>query len=68
MSVTQHHARTLRQQQARIGLLLILPSLVIILGIVLQPVISTAFFSLFDAKVAPNAPRNSSGCRTTPNC
>lgn len=40
---------TLRQREALTGLLLLLPSLIIILGITLQPVLSTLYLSLFDA-------------------
>ena len=40
---------TLRQRDTIIGLLLIAPSLVIILGIVLQPILSTFYLSFFDA-------------------
>jgi ABC-type sugar transport system permease subunit len=40
--------RTLAQQDALIGLVLILPSFLIILGISLQPIISTLFLSLFE--------------------
>ena len=40
--------RTLAQQDALIGLALILPSFLIILGISLQPIISTLFLSLFE--------------------
>jgi ABC-type sugar transport system permease subunit len=39
----------LRQREALTGLLLLLPSLIIILGITLQPVASTFFLSFFDA-------------------
>ena len=40
---------TLRQRDTIIGLLLIAPSLVIIFGIVLQPILSTLYLSFFDA-------------------
>jgi ABC-type sugar transport system permease subunit len=40
--------RTLAQQDALIGFALILPSFLIILGISLQPIISTLFLSLFE--------------------
>jgi ABC-type sugar transport system permease subunit len=39
---------TLTQQDALIGFLLILPSLIIIVGISLQPIISTVYLSLFE--------------------
>jgi ABC-type sugar transport system permease subunit len=40
---------TLRQRDTIIGLLLIAPSLVIIFGIVLQPILSTLYLSFFEA-------------------
>lgn len=46
---------TLRQQDARVGFLLILPSLIIILGITLQPILSTLYLSFFEASLAKNA-------------
>lgn len=42
--------RTLAQQDALVALLLILPSLLIILGISLQPIVSTLYLSLFEAQ------------------
>jgi ABC-type sugar transport system permease subunit len=39
--------RSLRQQDARVGLLLLLPSLLIILGITLQPILTTFYLSFF---------------------
>ncbi len=39
---------SLRQQDALIGFLLIIPSLIIILGISLQPILSTLYLSLFE--------------------
>jgi ABC-type sugar transport system permease subunit len=42
---------SLRKQEALTGLLLLLPSLVIILGITLQPVISTFYLSFFEASL-----------------
>jgi ABC-type sugar transport system permease subunit len=47
--------RTLAQQDALIGLALILPSLLIILGISLQPILSTLFLSLFEITRGINA-------------
>jgi ABC-type sugar transport system permease subunit len=41
--------RTLAQQDALVGILLILPSLLIILGISLQPILSTLYLSLFES-------------------
>lgn len=49
--------RTLQQQDARIGLLLILPSILIILGITLQPILTTLYLSFFKTtlgKVTPD--------------
>lgn len=43
-----HRKRTLAQQDALIGFALILPSLLIILGISLQPILSTLYLSLFE--------------------
>ena len=40
---------TLRQRDTLIALLLIMPSLLIIFGIVLQPILSTLYLSFFDA-------------------
>jgi ABC-type sugar transport system permease subunit len=40
--------RTLSQQDALVGLLLVLPALLLILAIALQPIISTLYFSLFE--------------------
>jgi ABC-type sugar transport system permease subunit len=40
--------RTLAQQDALVGIALILPSLLIILGISLQPILSTLYLSLFE--------------------
>ncbi len=44
---------SLRQRDTIIGLLLIAPSLVIIFGIVLQPILSTLYLSFFDASLGP---------------
>jgi ABC-type sugar transport system permease subunit len=49
--------RTLAEQDAIVGLALILPSILIILGISLQPIISTLFISLFDYTRGINAVR-----------
>jgi ABC-type sugar transport system permease subunit len=49
--------RTLAQQDALIGLALILPSVLIILGISFQPIISTLFLSLFETTRGINAER-----------
>ncbi len=45
---------SLRQQDARIGWLLVVPSLLIILGITLQPILSTLYLSFFDASLGIN--------------
>lgn len=45
---------TLRQQDARIGLLLVAPALIIILGIVLQPILSTFYLSFFESQLGRN--------------
>lgn len=47
--------RTLAQQEALVGIALILPSLLIILGISLQPILSTLYLSLFESTRAINA-------------
>ena len=46
---------TVRQQDARMGLLLILPALIIILGIALQPILTTFYLSFFDASLSRTA-------------
>ena len=43
---------TLRRREAIVGLLFVLPALLIILGIVLQPIISTFYLSFFDASLS----------------
>ncbi|MGE5461792.1 MAG: carbohydrate ABC transporter permease [Syntrophothermus sp.] len=50
--------RTLAQQDALIGIALILPSLLIILGISLQPILSTLYLSLFNVNRGINAEMN----------
>jgi ABC-type sugar transport system permease subunit len=47
---------TLQQQDARIAFLLILPSLLIILGITLQPILATLYFSFFETSAGQAAP------------
>jgi len=49
--------RTLAQQDALIGLALILPSFLIILGISLQPILSTLYLSLFEVPRGINLPQ-----------
>jgi ABC-type sugar transport system permease subunit len=56
--------RTLAQQDALIGLALLLPSLLIILGISLQPIISTLFLSLFETTRGINAEQTFVGLGT----
>lgn len=46
---------TVRQQDARVGLLLILPALIIILGIALQPILTTFYLSFFEASLSRTA-------------
>jgi ABC-type sugar transport system permease subunit len=43
---------TLRRREAIVGLLFVLPALLIILGIVLQPILSTFYLSFFDASLS----------------
>lgn len=58
MEKTPHKSRfTLRQRDALVGLLLFLPSLLIILGITLQPILSTLYLSLFQTSLGINAER-----------
>jgi ABC-type sugar transport system permease subunit len=47
--------RTLAQQDALIGILLVIPSLLIILGINLQPILDTLYLSLFQVSRGINA-------------
>ena len=49
--------RTLRQQDARFAWLLLVPSLVIILGVTLQPILTTLYLSFFRAPSGINLPR-----------
>jgi ABC-type sugar transport system permease subunit len=48
---------SLRQQDTRVGWLLVIPSLLIILGITLQPILSTLYLSFFEAPSGLNLPR-----------
>jgi ABC-type sugar transport system permease subunit len=48
---------TLRQQDALVGGLLVAPSLIIILAITLQPILSTFYLSFFEAPSGINLPR-----------
>src|SRR5450830_1304577 len=45
---------TLRQQDARIAWLLIIPSLVVILGVALWPIVSTLILSFFNSPTGLN--------------
>lgn len=49
---TKSVSRTLQKQDATIGLLLVLPSLIIILGITLQPVLNTLYLSFFETPLS----------------
>ena len=46
---------SVRQQDAITGLLLVLPSMIIILGIALQPILTTLYLSFFDASLSKTA-------------
>jgi ABC-type sugar transport system permease subunit len=48
---------TLSQQDARVAWLLVAPSLIIILGIALQPILTTLYLSFFEAPSGINLPR-----------
>src|SRR5215207_4717624 len=48
---------TMRQKDARVGWLLVLPSLLIILGVTLQPILSTLYLSFFNVPSGLNLPR-----------
>jgi ABC-type sugar transport system permease subunit len=48
---------TLRQQDAFTGWLLVLPSLLVILGITLQPILTTIYLSFFEATSGLNVPK-----------
>lgn len=47
---------SLRQQDARVGLFLVAPSVLIILGISLQPILSTFYLSFFETGIGPTTP------------
>jgi ABC-type sugar transport system permease subunit len=55
LSSRSRPALSLRQRDTLIGLLLVLPSLLIVLGIVLQPILSTLYLSFFDANLGVSA-------------
>ena len=57
--ITQFRSRrlTLRQRDAIIGLAFVLPSLVILAAVVLQPILSTLYLSFFDASLGVSAQR-----------
>jgi ABC-type sugar transport system permease subunit len=48
--------KSLRQQDAQVGLLLLLPSLLIILGITLQPILTTFYLSFFKTTLGKITP------------
>jgi ABC-type sugar transport system permease subunit len=48
---------SLRQQDARVAWLLLAPSLIIILGITLQPILTTLYLSFFEVSSGINLPR-----------
>ena len=54
ISSRQIKPMNLRQKNTLVGLLLLLPSLIIIFGIVLQPILSTLYLSLFKADLGIN--------------
>ncbi len=56
-------ALTLRQRDNIIGFLLLAPSLIILLGIILQPIMNTLYLSFFDAKLGVNATHTYLGLR-----
>jgi ABC-type sugar transport system permease subunit len=49
--------RTLRQQDTRFAWLLLAPSLIIILGVTLQPILTTLYLSFFRAPLGINLPK-----------
>ena len=51
------HRLTLRQRDAIIGLMFVLPSLIILALVVLQPILSTLYLSFFDASLGVAASR-----------
>ena len=53
----RRHRFTLRQQESRVAWLLVAPSLLIILGITLQPILTTLYLSFFDVSAGINTPR-----------
>lgn len=48
---------SLRQQEARIAWLLLAPSLILILGITLQPILTTLYLSFFEVSSGVNLPK-----------
>ncbi len=48
---------SLRQQDSRMAWLLVAPSLIVILGVTLQPILSTLYLSFFEASSGVNASR-----------
>lgn len=57
MAASKSLRLTLRQQDAFVGWLLVIPSLVIILGITLQPILTTIYLSFFEAPSGVNIPK-----------
>lgn len=56
MTISRVRTRpTLRQQDARVAWLLVAPSLIIILGITLQPILTTFYLSFFNASLSITA-------------
>jgi len=53
----RRHRFTLRQQESRVAWLLVAPSLLIILGITLQPILTTLYLSFFEVSAGINIPR-----------
>lgn len=53
----KHRRLTLGQQDARFAWLLLAPSLVILLGVTLQPILSTLYLSFFQVSSGINQPR-----------
>jgi ABC-type sugar transport system permease subunit len=55
MILSKHkRALTLRQRDNIIGFLLVAPSLIILFGIILQPILNTLYLSFFEAKLGVN--------------
>src|SRR5258708_20057658 len=48
---------SLRQQDRRVAWLLVIPALIIIVGITLQPILTTLYLSFFDKELGLNTPQ-----------